>query len=108
MCSVKILATAFTRTCPRLMLPLDIAYSNLATSQLYVHGYFSDIIQPTDNESTPKKVIVDMATRTRKATRKYIARKRNGHYTSPTASVKTGVSTLHEGIYNILYILIFY
>ncbi|XP_063435437.1 uncharacterized protein LOC134716388 [Mytilus trossulus] len=42
-----------------------------------------DVVQQVDNESTPEKVVVDMAARTRKPTRKYIAKRRNGHYTSP-------------------------
>lgn len=47
-----------------------------------------DVVQQVDNESTPEKVVVDMAARTRKPTRKYIAKRRNGHYTSPAVAVK--------------------
>lgn len=52
-------------------------------------------MQQADNESTPEKVVVDMAARTRKPTRKYIAKRRNGHYTSP--AVRTTKTCSSEG-----------
>lgn len=51
-----------------------------------------------DNECTPEKIVVDIAVRNRKATRQSIARRRNGHYTSPSDHVKTGNTCAIEGL----------
>lgn len=41
-----------------------------------------------ENESTPRKLVVDMVATARKPTRKYVARRRNGHFTSPKTPKK--------------------